>query len=71
MVLKFGLKLKVKLLLLNRRRIMSSLYGATTLTPTKEQLRARDRKVREAIAYLGSKYLLAKSVEKINGGNKS
>lgn len=50
---------------------MSNFYGATTLTPTKEQVKARERKVQAAIAYLGDKYLLAKPVEKINGGSKS
>jgi len=46
---------------------MSSFYGATTLAPTKEQIKSREKKVREAIAYLGDKYLLAKPVEKISG----
>ena len=46
---------------------MTSLYGATTLAPTKEQIKSREKKLREAIAYLGDKYLLAKPVEKLNG----
>jgi hypothetical protein len=46
---------------------MSSFYGATTLKPTKKQIKDREKKVAKAIEYLGDKYLLAKPVEKING----
>lgn len=46
---------------------MTSLYGAVTLSPTTQQIKLRDKKVREAIEYLGNKYLLATPLEKLNG----
>jgi hypothetical protein len=47
---------------------MSSFYGAVTLSPTTQQIKLRDKKVKEAIEYLGDKYLLATPIEKLNGG---
>ena len=44
---------------------MSNFYGATSFTPTKEQVKAREKKVQLAIAYLGDKYLLAKPIDKL------
>jgi hypothetical protein len=46
---------------------MTSLYGAITLSPTTQQTKLRDKKVKEAIEYLGDKYLLATPMEKLNG----
>ena len=46
---------------------MTSLYGAVTLSPTTKQIKDRDKKVKEAIEYLGDKYLLATPMEKLNG----
>ena len=46
---------------------MTSLYGAVTLSPTTQQIKDRDEKVKEAIKYLGNKYLLATPMEKLNG----
>jgi len=46
---------------------MSNFYGAISFSPTNKQIKDRDKKVKEAIEYLGDKYLLAKPVEKING----
>jgi len=46
---------------------MTSLYGAVTLSPTTQQIKLRDKKVKEAIEYLGDKYLLATPMEKLNG----
>ena len=47
---------------------MSNFYGATTLSPTSEQVKERDAKVAKAIAYLGNKYLLAKPVGRLTHG---
>ena len=46
---------------------MTSLYNAVTLNPTTQQIKDRDKKVKEAIEYLGDKYLLATPIEKLNG----
>ena len=45
-----------------RRLKMSSFYGAVSFTPTPRQVKLRDQKLKEAIEYLGDKYLLAKLV---------
>jgi hypothetical protein len=46
---------------------MSSFYGAISFKPTTQQIKDRDEKVKEAIEYLGNKYLLATPMEKLNG----
>ena len=43
---------------------MSNFYGAVSFKPTAKQIKNRAKKVKEAIEYLGDKYLLAKPMEK-------
>jgi hypothetical protein len=45
---------------------MSNFYGAISFQPTPKQVKVREQKLREAIEYLGDKYLLAKPVERTN-----
>lgn len=46
---------------------MSNFYGAISFQPTPKQVKVREQKLKEAIEYLGDKYLLATPVEKIKG----
>jgi hypothetical protein len=48
---------------------MMSLYGAVSFQPTVEQQELRDKKLKNAIEYLGDKYLLAKPVRRLNHGS--
>jgi hypothetical protein len=43
---------------------MSNFYGAVSFKPTTQQKKLHDKKLKEAIEFLGDKYLLAKPVEK-------
>jgi len=47
---------------------VSDFYGAISFTPTNKQVKDRERKLKEAIEYLGDRYRLAKPVEKLDGG---
>ena len=49
-----------------RRLKMNNVYGVLAFQPTLKQIKLREQKIKEAIEYLGDKYLLAKPVERTN-----
>ena len=48
-----------------RENVMSNFYGAISFQPTSQQIAQREEKIKEAIAYLGDKYLLANNIQKL------
>jgi hypothetical protein len=44
---------------------MSNFYGAISFQPTSQQIAQREEKIKEAITYLGDKYLLANNIQKL------
>ena len=44
---------------------MSNFYGAISFQPTTQQISQREEKIKEAIDYLGDKYLLANNIQKL------
>ena len=48
-----------------RENVMSNFYGAISFQPTTQQISQREEKIKEAIDYLGDKYLLANNIQKL------